>query len=49
MSPTATHVHSDNFVDPLKFNPDRFAPDAEEEKRFSYLPFGGGIIFFLFF
>ncbi|QQS46886.1 MAG: cytochrome P450 [Acidobacteriota bacterium] len=43
MSQYIMHRHPKYFPDPLRFDPDRWAP-AEKEKRpqFSYFPFGGG-------
>ncbi|MEV7006980.1 cytochrome P450 [Streptosporangium sp. NPDC051022] len=43
ISPYATH-RLDAFWDrPLEFDPERFAPDAQERRhRYSYFPFGGG-------
>jgi len=39
----AVHRDSRYFEDPLKFNPDRFAPEAVKQRpEFSYFPFGGG-------
>lgn len=36
-----THHHPDFWIDPEKFNPDRFATD-KERAPFTFLPFGGG-------
>jgi len=41
--PYATHRHSEFWSDPNRFDPDRFLPEAEEERHpFAYFPFGGG-------
>jgi sterol 14-demethylase len=43
ISPTVSHEIPELFADPLRFDPDRFAPGREEDKRdFAYVPFGGG-------
>jgi sterol 14-demethylase len=43
MSPTASHLLPEFFKNPHVFDPDRFAPPREEDKRdFAYIPFGGG-------
>jgi cytochrome P450 len=41
---TASHLISSIFQDPLKFDPDRFAPPREEDKKVPYalVGFGGG-------
>ena len=37
------HRRAECFPDPLRFDPDRFAPEAEKAMtRHAYLPFGGG-------
>lgn len=42
-SPYALQRRADLWPDPLRFDPDRFAPGEQERRhRFSYLPFGGG-------
>jgi sterol 14-demethylase len=43
VSPTVAHQIPTIFRDPMRFDPDRFAPPREEDKRdFAYIPFGGG-------
>lgn len=43
ISPTVAHQIGDVFADPMRFDPLRFAPPREEDKRdFAYIPFGGG-------
>jgi cytochrome P450 len=43
ISPYALHRRSDYFPDPQRFDPDRFAPEAERRlPRHAYQPFGGG-------
>eukprot|EP00958_Prasinococcus_capsulatus_P023576 scaffold3551_cov408-Prasinococcus_capsulatus_cf.AAC.3 len=43
-SPTYNHRREEVFSDPLKYDPDRFAPGREEDKKaaFSFVGFGGG-------
>src|SRR5690606_16614321 len=38
------HRHPDFWQDPQRFNPDRFEPGSEENRRSTYasVPFGGG-------
>jgi sterol 14-demethylase len=43
LSPTVSHRIPEVFRDPMKFDPDRYAPPREEDKRdFAYIAFGGG-------
>jgi sterol 14-demethylase len=43
LSPTVAHRMAGTFADPEKFDPDRFAPPREEDKRdFTFIAFGGG-------
>jgi sterol 14alpha-demethylase len=43
VSPTVSHRLPDVFRDPDTFDPDRYAPPREEDKRdFAYIAFGGG-------
>ncbi len=43
VSPTVSHKIPSVFRDPLRFDPDRFAPPREEDKReYAFIPFGGG-------
>jgi sterol 14-demethylase len=43
ISPTVSHRLPDVFRDPDQFDPDRYAPPREEDKRdFAYIAFGGG-------
>jgi cytochrome P450 len=38
-----THRNAKYFPDPMRFDPDRFSPEAKASRpRFSYFPFGGG-------
>jgi sterol 14-demethylase len=43
ISPTVSHRMNEVFADADRFDPDRFAPPREEDKRdFAYISFGGG-------
>jgi sterol 14-demethylase len=43
VSPAVAQRIPELFRDPLRFDPDRFAPPREEDRRdFAYIPFGGG-------
>lgn len=43
MSPYAMHRHPDYWVDPDRFNPSRFTPNAIAQRhRFAYIPFAAG-------
>src|SRR5262249_55584914 len=43
ISPTVSHRLPEVFRDPDSFDPDRFMPPREEDKRdFAYIAFGGG-------
>lgn len=43
-SPNFAHTLPHVFADPLKYDPDRFAPPREEDKKtpFGFIGFGGG-------
>jgi len=43
LSPLVGHRDARFFPDPLRFDPDRFLPEARAERaKFAYFPFGGG-------
>ena len=43
LSQYLTHRHPEFWPDPERFDPERFAPGAEETRpRYAYFPFGGG-------
>lgn len=42
ISQYVVHRHPDLWTDPLRFDPERWAPDAPAPHRFSYFPYGGG-------
>ena len=43
VSPTVAHLMPEVFQDPEVFDPSRYSPEREEDKRdFAWIPFGGG-------
>jgi cytochrome P450 len=43
LAPWVMHRHKKLWADPLRFDPERFAPEQSERRpRFAYMPFGGG-------
>jgi cytochrome P450 len=43
ISPYLTHRRAEDWPEPLRFEPDRFLPEASAGRhRWAYLPFGGG-------
>jgi sterol 14alpha-demethylase len=43
VSPLIAHLEQVHFADATRFDPKRFAPDREEDKKpYAYIPFGGG-------
>jgi sterol 14-demethylase len=43
VSPTVSHMMSDVFTSPERFDPERYTPPREEDKRdFAFIAFGGG-------
>ncbi len=42
MSQWIAHRNPEYFPDPLRFDPERFRPDAPPRPKFSYFPFGAG-------
>jgi len=43
VSPTVSHRIAEHFPDPDRFDPARFGPGREEDRKpFAYVPFGGG-------
>ena len=43
VAPWVIHRNPDQFPDPARFDPGRFAPGEEDQRpRYAYLPFGGG-------
>lgn len=43
LCPFVTHRHAEYFPDPLRFDPDRWAPEPQRDRhKFAYYPFGGG-------
>lgn len=43
ISPYVTHRDARHWPDPLRFDPDRWTPEASEARpKFAYVPFGGG-------
>ncbi|QEY31347.1 cytochrome P450 [Synechococcus sp. RSCCF101] len=41
--PRLAHALASNFPEPDRFNPDRFLGDAPVDRRYSFIPFGGGV------
>lgn len=43
VSPHVIHQNPRYWPDPMRFDPDRFAPEARDRRpKFAYIPFGGG-------
>jgi cytochrome P450 len=43
LSPFVTHRDARWYPEPLRFDPDRFTPEAQTQRpRYAYFPFGGG-------
>lgn len=42
LSPFVTHRHPDFWVEPNRFDPERFSADAPPRPKYAYFPFGGG-------
>lgn len=40
--PFVTHRHPDFWVEPNRFDPERFSADAPPRPKYAYFPFGGG-------
>ncbi|MEO0867187.1 MAG: cytochrome P450 [Cyanobacteria bacterium J06642_11] len=38
-----THLNSEDYATPTAFQPERFGKQADPTKKYSYVPFGGGI------
>ncbi|HET8869081.1 MAG TPA: cytochrome P450 [Aquabacterium sp.] len=45
LSPLVSHYLPDIWTDPMRFDPERFAPHRAEDRRhrFAWIPFGGGV------
>jgi len=41
--PRMAHALEENFSHPARFDPDRFLGEASVDRRYSFIPFGGGV------
>jgi cytochrome P450 len=41
--PRLAHIMDDHFVQPNRFDPDRFLPERGEGRMYEFIPFGGGV------